>query len=153
MQDTLRPNRLTLAVSLAMFGVSVHAEENTKDGALPVVTVTAEHHSEDLQKAPLAIFAFNEKDLEDKHIESIRDLSGQVPNLTLSRQSVSYSAQTYGIRGIYISGDGHWTTTLPVKNLLDRAYPQSVGYVPSSGARVYSINNPRTLLLSMRYDL
>jgi iron complex outermembrane receptor protein len=53
----------------------------------------------------------------------------------------------------YLSGDGHWTTTLAVKNLLDRAYPQSVGYVPSSGARFYSINDPRTLLLSVRYDL
>lgn len=93
-------NRLTLAVSLTLLGLSAHAEENTKDGALPVVTVTAEHRSEDLQKAPLAISAFDENALEDKQIKSIRDLSGQVPNLTLSRQSISYSAQTYGIRGI-----------------------------------------------------
>jgi len=53
----------------------------------------------------------------------------------------------------YITGDGHWTTTPAVKNLLDRAYPQPVGYVPSSGARYYSINDPRTVLLSVRYDL
>ncbi|MGN7738685.1 hypothetical protein ACTJKT_01640 [Pseudomonas sp. 22526] len=37
--------------------------------------------------------------------------------------------------------------------LLDRAYPQSVGYVPASGARYYAVNDPRTLLLSVRYDL
>ncbi|CAI8756949.1 TonB-dependent receptor [Pseudomonas chlororaphis] len=99
-------HRLTLAVSLSagvslnLAGLSAHAEEGSDKAALPVVTVTAEHHAEDLQKAPLAISAFDEKALEDKQIKSIRDLSGQVPNLTLSRQSISYSAQTYGIRGI-----------------------------------------------------
>ncbi|AZC95927.1 TonB-dependent receptor [Pseudomonas chlororaphis] len=99
-------HRLTLAVSLSagvslnLAGLPAHAEESTDKAALPVVTVTAEHHAEDLQKAPLAISAFDEKALEDKQIKSIRDLSGQVPNLTLSRQSISYSAQTYGIRGI-----------------------------------------------------
>ncbi|WP_371356227.1 TonB-dependent receptor [Pseudomonas chlororaphis] len=99
-------HRLTLAVSLSagvslnLAGLSAHAEEGSDKAALPVVTVTAEHHAEDLQKAPLAISAFDEKALEDKQIKSIRDLSGQVPNLSLSRQSISYSAQTYGIRGI-----------------------------------------------------
>ncbi|BAV75285.1 TonB-dependent outermembrane receptor [Pseudomonas chlororaphis subsp. aurantiaca] len=99
-------HRLTLAVSLSagvslnLAGLSAHAAEGYDKAALPVVTVTAEHHAEDLQKAPLAISAFDEKALEDKQIKSIRDLSGQVPNLTLSRQSISYSAQTYGIRGI-----------------------------------------------------
>jgi len=96
MSPTAVPNRLTLAISLALFGLAAHAD----DTALPVVNVTAEHRSEDLQKTPLAISAFDEKALEDKQINSVRDLAGQVPNLTLSRQSISYSAQTYGIRGI-----------------------------------------------------
>lgn len=74
MHDTFTSNRLALAVSLALFGLSAHAEENTQEGALPVVTVTAEHRSEDLQKAPLAISAFDENALEDKQIKSIRDL-------------------------------------------------------------------------------
>lgn len=100
MHNTFNSNRLALAVSLALFGLSAHADEDSKEGALPVVTVTAEHHAEDLQKTPLAISAFDEKALEDKQIKSVRDLSGQVPNLSLSRQSISYSAQTYGIRGI-----------------------------------------------------
>lgn len=46
MSPTAVPNRLTLAVSLALFGLTAHAD----DTALPVVNVTAEHRSEDLQK-------------------------------------------------------------------------------------------------------
>ncbi len=89
---------LTLAI---MFTASPGAWADEAAGpALPTVTVTAEHKSEDLQKTPLAISAFDEKTLEDKQIRNVRDLSGQVPNLTLSHQSISYSAQTYGIRGI-----------------------------------------------------
>lgn len=90
--------RLTLAM---MFSTAPLAFADTPDNpALPTVTVTAEHKSENLQKTPLAISAFDEKTLEDKQIRNVRDLSGQVPNLTLNRQSISYSAQTYGIRGI-----------------------------------------------------
>ena len=91
MSHIAAPNRLTLAVSLALFGAYAHAD----DAALPVVNVTAEHRSEDLQKTPLAISAFDEKSLDDKQIRSVRDLSGQVPNLTLSRQSISYSCLLY----------------------------------------------------------
>ncbi|MDE1164825.1 MAG: TonB-dependent receptor [Pseudomonas sp.] len=80
-----------------LFAAPAFADDNA---ALPTVTVTAEHKSEDLQKTPLAISAFDETALDNKQITSIRGLSGQVPNLTLSRQSISYSAQTYGIRGI-----------------------------------------------------
>lgn len=53
----------------------------------------------------------------------------------------------------YASGDGHWTTTLSVQNLLDRAYPQSVAYSAASRTAYYSVNDPRTVLLSVRYDL
>src|SRR5476649_626603 len=91
-------NPVALAVILAGTSQSLWADE--AGPCPPTVTVTAEHKNEDLQKAPLAISAFDEKTLGDKQIKSVRDLSGQVPNLTLSRQSISYSAQTYGIRGI-----------------------------------------------------
>lgn len=98
-------SRLTVAIVLGASSFAAQADDSDaadkqNNGTLSVVTVTAEHHSEDLQKTPLAISAFDEKALEDKQIKSVRDLAGQVPNLTLPRQSISYSAQTYGIRGI-----------------------------------------------------
>lgn len=76
------------------------ATEAPREERLPSVTVTAEHRQENLQKTPVAISAFDENTLRDQQINNIRDLSGRVPNLTLNRQSISYSAQTYGIRGI-----------------------------------------------------
>lgn len=90
----LHPLVLSIALSIpALAG----AADNDR---LPTVTVTAEHRSENLQKTPLAISAFDENALRDAQINNVRDLSGRVPNLTLNRQSISYSAQTYGIRGI-----------------------------------------------------
>lgn len=53
----------------------------------------------------------------------------------------------------YSSGDGHWTTTLAVKNLLNRAYPQSIAYSAASSTAYYSVNDPRTVVLSVRYEL
>jgi iron complex outermembrane receptor protein len=80
-------------------GLPLLAQADNSD-YLPPVTVTAEHREEDLQKTPLAISAFDENTLRDAQISSIRDLSGRVPNLSLTRQGISYSAQTYAIRGI-----------------------------------------------------
>ncbi|MFP3368349.1 TonB-dependent receptor [Pseudomonas sp. SIMBA_068] len=94
-------HHLTAAVAFALFTPTAFAEPaETPGDKLPTVTVTAEHREENLQKTPLAISAFDERTLQDAQINNVRDLSGRVPNLTLNRQSISYSAQTYGIRGI-----------------------------------------------------
>jgi iron complex outermembrane receptor protein len=93
------PHRLCLLLSLPLTALADGAADGN-DTRLPKVTVTAEHRQENLQKTPLAISAFNEATLRDQQINNIRDLAGRVPNLTLNRQSISYSAQTYGIRGI-----------------------------------------------------
>ncbi|GAB7529367.1 hypothetical protein PS3A_17760 [Pseudomonas sp. 3A(2025)] len=68
--------------------------------AVAVVTVTSEHRSEDLQRTPLAISAFDTQRLEQTQVKSVRDLAGQVPNLSLGRNSIGHSTQTYSIRGI-----------------------------------------------------
>lgn len=90
----LRPLLLPIAMGLPFAAGAEDAD------SLPTVTVTAEHREENLQKTPLAISAFDENSLRDAQITNIRDLSGRVPNLSLSRQGISYSAQTYAIRGI-----------------------------------------------------
>lgn len=87
---------LVLAIALGAPALVLAADEDR----LPTVTVTAEHRAENLQKTPLAITAFDQNTLQDQQVNNVRDLSGRVPNLTLPRQSISYSAQTYGIRGI-----------------------------------------------------
>ncbi|WP_372438698.1 TonB-dependent receptor plug domain-containing protein, partial [Pandoraea sputorum] len=62
--------------------------------------MTSEHRSEDLQRTPLAISAFDSQRLEQTQVKSVRDLAGQVPNLGLGRNSIGHSTQTYSIRGI-----------------------------------------------------
>ena len=64
------------------------------------VVVTAERRATNLQKTAIAISAFNEKILADRKIDSIRDLSGQIPNFSISRVTISHTTQTYALRGV-----------------------------------------------------
>jgi iron complex outermembrane receptor protein len=68
--------------------------------AVEQVVVTAERRATDLQKTAIAISAFNEKILADRKIDSIRDLSGQIPNFSISRVTISHTTQTYALRGV-----------------------------------------------------
>jgi iron complex outermembrane receptor protein len=93
--------------ALALAG-TVHAETpatpaTTDAEAAPAVeqvVVTAERRATDLQKTAIAISAFNEKLLADRKIDSIRDLSGQIPNFSISRVTISHTTQTYALRGV-----------------------------------------------------
>jgi iron complex outermembrane receptor protein len=68
--------------------------------AVEQVVVTAERRATDLQKTAIAISAFSEKLLADRKIDSIRDLSGQIPNFSISRVTISHTTQTYALRGV-----------------------------------------------------
>jgi iron complex outermembrane receptor protein len=68
--------------------------------AIEQVVVTAERRATNLQKTAIAISAFSEKLLADRKIDSIRDLSGQVPNFSISRVTISHTTQTYALRGV-----------------------------------------------------
>jgi iron complex outermembrane receptor protein len=64
------------------------------------VIVTADRRETNLQNTPIAITAFGPSTLQDRGVNSIRDLAGQVPNLSIPRASISYTTQTYSLRGI-----------------------------------------------------
>jgi iron complex outermembrane receptor protein len=68
--------------------------------AVEQVVVTAERRATDLQKTAIAISAFSQQVLADRKVDSIRDLAGQVPNLTISRVTISHTTQTYALRGV-----------------------------------------------------
>jgi iron complex outermembrane receptor protein len=68
--------------------------------AVEQVVVTAERRVTDLQKTAIAISAFGEQVLADRKIDSIRDLSGQIPNFSISRVTISHTTQTYALRGV-----------------------------------------------------
>lgn len=103
-----------------------------EENRLSTVTVTSEHRKEDLQKAPLAISAFDEGSLRDLQINNVRDLSGRIPNINLPRQSISYSAQTYGIRGI---GEGD-----PIQEAAVAVYADDL-YIPRAISSMLDFND------------
>ncbi|HEX7884891.1 MAG TPA: TonB-dependent receptor, partial [Phenylobacterium sp.] len=53
-----------------------------------------------LQDTPIAITAFSAQTLADRKVDSVRDLAGQIPNLSISRVSISHTTQTYSLRGV-----------------------------------------------------
>jgi iron complex outermembrane recepter protein len=95
---------LLLGSSLAIAGAAQAAEPTAAtDGAAPAVEqviVTAERRATDLQKTAIAISAFGQQVLADRKIDNIRDLSGQIPNLSISRVTISHTTQTYALRGV-----------------------------------------------------
>lgn len=97
-------NLLLLTSSLAMVGAAEAAEPTpAADGAAPAVEqviVTAERRATDLQKTAIAISAFGQQVLADRKIDNIRDLSGQIPNLSIGRVTISHTTQTYALRGV-----------------------------------------------------
>ena len=90
----------TAAQAATPAATSVDADANAAAPAVEQVVVTAERRATDLQKTAIAISAFNAKLLADRKIDNIRDLSGQIPNFSISRVTISHTTQTYALRGV-----------------------------------------------------
>ncbi|MEI9891700.1 MAG: TonB-dependent receptor [Caulobacteraceae bacterium] len=73
---------------------------DTAAPAVGEVIVTAERRETSLQKTAIAISAYDAGRLADRGINSIRDLSGQIPNFSIARANISYTTQTYALRGV-----------------------------------------------------
>ncbi|MET0283116.1 MAG: TonB-dependent receptor [Polyangiales bacterium] len=79
-------------------GITAPEDEDTS--ALASVVVTADRRETNLQNTPIAISAYGPNTLLDRNVNSVRDLAGQVPNLHIARASISYTTQTYSLRGV-----------------------------------------------------
>lgn len=64
----------------AVFFTDAAAKETT---ALETVTVTAQKMEQDVQKVPMSITVFDEIAIEDRQIESVKDIAQYTPNLLL----------------------------------------------------------------------
>jgi iron complex outermembrane receptor protein len=128
---SLQPNRLALALSLALVttpfaGAQAQApaaDEPDKSEAaqLGTITVTARKREETLQEVPVAVTAFSEAKLEDFNVEDLSDLGAQVPNLTIYAARGSSSTVTAYIRGVGQS-DPLWGVDPGVGIYLDDVY-------------------------------
>ena len=92
---------LASAAQAATLSAPVDADTNANAApAVEQVVVTAERRVTDLQKTAIAISAFSQQTLADRKIDNIRDLSGQIPNFSISRVTISHTTQTYALRGV-----------------------------------------------------
>lgn len=74
-----------------------HAEE-PEELTLETVTVTAQKQKENIQEVPISMTVFDEISIEDRKIESVKDLAGYTSNLYLEDKAGGY--YTPSIRGV-----------------------------------------------------
>lgn len=107
---------------LSCFAAVLSAQENSnKDFALEEVFVTAQKKIESLQKAPIAITAFDSEQLEIDGISGVEDLSGKVPSATLEPFPTTKTTLIIYIRGVGIE-DVQMTQDPSVAIYLDGVY-------------------------------
>ena len=94
----------------------VRKEEARKALELETITVTAQKQEENVQEVPMSISVFNELDIEDKKIQSVRDIDDFVPNFmiyqygypgmnTPTMRGISASLQSLKVAtGLYVDG-------------------------------------------------
>jgi iron complex outermembrane recepter protein len=79
-------------------------------GALNEIIVTAEKHSESLQRVPLSIVAYTAQTLAESGVEDFAALAARIPGVTLN--SAGPGQSSYSIRGIASVGGNAPTTGL-----------------------------------------
>lgn len=103
----LRPCMLASLVSSVIAGQALAADpgssttEQTSEGALQEVIVTAQFRKQNLQDTPLAITAVNAAMLEQRNQTTLTDVAGQAPGVTLLATGGAFGpGLTATIRGI-----------------------------------------------------
>jgi iron complex outermembrane recepter protein len=87
------------ASSAEAVGVTSEPAASDNSGGLQEIVVTARKREEDIQKVPIAITAFSEKDLIAHTVTGLTDLGGLTPSLTFARSSYDPFSDYVGIRG------------------------------------------------------
>ncbi|MBK6740369.1 MAG: TonB-dependent receptor [Haliea sp.] len=76
------------------------AQAPTQSGALEEVIVTAEKRTESLQEVPIAITAFDQKEIAQRGISNLSDLLGQIPSVGGFTAPGSRGNTSLSIRGV-----------------------------------------------------
>lgn len=95
--------------------------------ALESVTVTAQRLEESLQKVPIAVTAISARDTEVKMILNLQQMSQEVPNLYLDKNTGTSSGSRAALRGIG-EDESFFTSDTPVGIYVDDIYiPRQTG--------------------------
>ena len=97
-KSSLRRHPLLGCAAVITLTGAGHAAIAQSTGGVETVVVTAQKRSEDIQKVPIAISAFSQKELTAEQVAGGPDLIKEVPNLTFSKTNFTgYNVQIRGI--------------------------------------------------------
>jgi|GEM_PF-602626 len=95
--------------------------------AIEAVTVTAQRVEESLQKIPVAVSAFDRRQLEIKQITNVQQASYAAPNLWMEKNTGTSSGSRAAIRGVG-EDESFFTSDTPVGIYIDDVYiPRQTG--------------------------
>ncbi len=99
---------IAISSSLALSGQALAEEE--KELKLETITITATKRVESIQDVPMSVTAVSGRDIEEAGIKDLAEMSGYIPNLTISEGAINTN--------IYMRGVGSG---------INRSFEQSVG--------------------------
>ena len=119
-----------IAMALATFSTAASAQDaapakvEESSGGVEQIIVTARKRAESMQRVPIAISALSSAQLEQRDVQSVMDLSSVVPNFQAPKNSVSFSAPQFYLRGAG-RANNNWNAENAVAVFVDDIYLQS----------------------------
>lgn len=95
-----------------------------EQGGVEQIIVTARKRAESMQQVPIAISALSSAQLEQRDVQSVMDLSSVVPNFQAPKNTVSFSAPQFYLRGAG-RANNNWNAENAVAVFVDDIYLQS----------------------------
>ena len=93
-------------------------------GSLEEIVVTARKRSENIQDVPVAVTNFSSEQLDSFDVQSVMDLTSRVPNFQAPRNTVSFAAPQFYMRGAG-RAENNWNFENAVAVFVDNIYLQS----------------------------
>lgn len=117
--------KLLLAVTMLFAGGMLHPSAVfAQDSALEEVVVSARKREENVQDVPIAVSAISGNALEAADVRSISDLSAVIPNFQAPKNTVSFGAPQFYMRGAG-RANNNWNAENAVAVFVDGVYMQS----------------------------
>jgi iron complex outermembrane recepter protein len=103
---------------------SASAEAQASTGGLEEIVVTARKRDESMQSVPIAVSALSGDQLQQRDVESVMDLSSVIPNFLAPKNTVSFAAPQFFLRGAG-RANNNWNAENAVAVFVDDIYLQS----------------------------
>ena len=112
---------MTAVALLAGLAPATIALAEGTESTLEEVIVTAQRQSERIQEVPIAISAISNEDLQNRGVRQAMDITGAVPNLTLSLPYGEEAQPTFALRGV-TTNDWSQNQSSPIAMYVDEVF-------------------------------